>query len=117
MIRPRSDGQVRDIFEVMRGSATRIGEVLALRQCDVDLDADPPRVTISGTLVVQNKAGLHRQDYPKSHEPDRTVESESESESESVGSLGDVAQYETSFRLCYLRGPAGIIVALAEQIG
>ena len=31
--------------------------------------------------------------------------------------LGEVAQYETTFRLCYLRGPAGIIVALAEQIG
>ncbi len=31
--------------------------------------------------------------------------------------LGDVAQYEDTFRLCYLRGPAGIIVALAEQIG
>ena len=31
--------------------------------------------------------------------------------------LGEVAQYETMFRLCYLRGPAGIVVALAEQIG
>src|SRR5689334_21048393 len=31
--------------------------------------------------------------------------------------LGEVAQYEQIFRLCYLRGPAGIIVALAEQIG
>jgi hypothetical protein len=30
--------------------------------------------------------------------------------------LGGVAQYEDSYRLCYLRGPAGIIVALAEQI-
>jgi catechol 2,3-dioxygenase-like lactoylglutathione lyase family enzyme len=30
--------------------------------------------------------------------------------------LGEVAQYEDSHRLCYLRGPAGIIVALAEQI-
>jgi hypothetical protein len=30
--------------------------------------------------------------------------------------LGEVAQYESIFRLCYLRGPAGIIVALAEQI-
>ena len=30
--------------------------------------------------------------------------------------LGAVAQYEDSYRLCYLRGPAGIIVALAEQI-
>jgi catechol 2,3-dioxygenase-like lactoylglutathione lyase family enzyme len=31
--------------------------------------------------------------------------------------LGEVAQYEDSYWLCYLRGPAGIIVALAEQIG
>jgi catechol 2,3-dioxygenase-like lactoylglutathione lyase family enzyme len=31
--------------------------------------------------------------------------------------LGEVAQYEHSYRLCYLRGPAGIVVALAEQIG
>ena len=31
--------------------------------------------------------------------------------------LGEVAQYETIYRLCYLRGPSGIIVALAEQIG
>ena len=30
--------------------------------------------------------------------------------------LGEVAQYANIFRLCYLRGPAGIIVALAEQI-
>ncbi len=31
--------------------------------------------------------------------------------------FGDVAQYEDKYRLCYLRGPAGIIVALAEQLG
>lgn len=31
--------------------------------------------------------------------------------------LGGVAQFESVFRLCYLRGPAGIIVGLAEQIG
>jgi catechol 2,3-dioxygenase-like lactoylglutathione lyase family enzyme len=31
--------------------------------------------------------------------------------------LGEVAQFERTFRLCYLRGPAGIIVALAEHIG
>jgi catechol 2,3-dioxygenase-like lactoylglutathione lyase family enzyme len=30
--------------------------------------------------------------------------------------LGEVAQYENIFLLCYLRGPAGIIIALAEQI-
>ncbi|MFF7633015.1 VOC family protein [Kitasatospora sp. NPDC008050] len=31
--------------------------------------------------------------------------------------LGEVTQFESAFRLCYLRGPAGVIVALAEQIG
>ena len=30
--------------------------------------------------------------------------------------LGELVQYEDSYRLCYLRGPAGIIVALAEQL-
>jgi predicted enzyme related to lactoylglutathione lyase len=30
--------------------------------------------------------------------------------------LGGVARYEDLYRLCYLRGPAGIIVALAEQL-
>ncbi|HEY2548955.1 MAG TPA: VOC family protein [Streptosporangiaceae bacterium] len=31
--------------------------------------------------------------------------------------LGEVGQFENMFLLCYLRGPSGIIVALAEQIG
>lgn len=31
--------------------------------------------------------------------------------------LGEVANYENVYRLCYLRGPAGIIVALAERVG
>ena len=30
--------------------------------------------------------------------------------------VGDLVQYEDSYRLCYVRGPAGIIVALAEQL-
>ncbi|MFL6090250.1 MAG: VOC family protein [Aeromicrobium sp.] len=30
--------------------------------------------------------------------------------------LGQVANYEDVFRLCYLRGPSGIIVALAERM-
>ena len=29
---------------------------------------------------------------------------------------GELAQYEDSYRLCYVRGPEGIIVALAEQL-
>jgi catechol 2,3-dioxygenase-like lactoylglutathione lyase family enzyme len=30
--------------------------------------------------------------------------------------VGEVAQYENMYRLCYMRGPAGIIVALAEEL-
>lgn len=31
--------------------------------------------------------------------------------------IGEVVQYEDTYRLCYIRGPEGIIVALAEQLG
>ena len=31
--------------------------------------------------------------------------------------IGEVAQYEDAYRLCFLRGPSGVIVALAEPLG
>jgi catechol 2,3-dioxygenase-like lactoylglutathione lyase family enzyme len=31
--------------------------------------------------------------------------------------VGEVERYEDSYRLCYVRGPEGVIVELAEQIG
>jgi catechol 2,3-dioxygenase-like lactoylglutathione lyase family enzyme len=31
--------------------------------------------------------------------------------------VGEVVQYEDSYRLCYVRGPEGIIIALAEKLG
>jgi len=30
--------------------------------------------------------------------------------------VGEIAQYEDSYRLCYVRGPEGIVVGLAEQL-
>ena len=30
--------------------------------------------------------------------------------------VGEIAQYENSYRLCFLRGPEGIIIGLAEQL-
>lgn len=30
--------------------------------------------------------------------------------------VGDVAQYQDSYRLCYVRGPEGIVVGLAESL-
>jgi catechol 2,3-dioxygenase-like lactoylglutathione lyase family enzyme len=31
--------------------------------------------------------------------------------------IGEVVRYDDQFRLCYLRGPEGIIIALAEPLG
>jgi catechol 2,3-dioxygenase-like lactoylglutathione lyase family enzyme len=31
--------------------------------------------------------------------------------------VGEVVQYENSYRLCYIRGPEGILIGLAEQLG
>jgi catechol 2,3-dioxygenase-like lactoylglutathione lyase family enzyme len=30
--------------------------------------------------------------------------------------VGEIAQYEDSYRLCFLRGPEGIVIGLAEQL-
>ena len=30
--------------------------------------------------------------------------------------VGEIAQYENSYRLCFMRGPEGIIVGLSEQL-
>jgi catechol 2,3-dioxygenase-like lactoylglutathione lyase family enzyme len=31
--------------------------------------------------------------------------------------VGEVAQYKDLYRLCYVRGPEGILIALAEELG
>jgi catechol 2,3-dioxygenase-like lactoylglutathione lyase family enzyme len=33
-----------------------------------------------------------------------------------VERVGALEEYEDSYRLCYVRGPAGIIIALAQQL-
>ena len=31
--------------------------------------------------------------------------------------IGEIVQYEDMYRLCYIRGPEGVMIALAEQLG
>ena len=31
--------------------------------------------------------------------------------------VGEVVQYENMYRLCYIRGPEGILIGLAQQLG
>ena len=37
--------------------------------------------------------------------------------SDGYGLVGEIGQYENSWRMAYVRGPEGIIVSLAERIG
>ena len=72
----------------------------------------PPLVAVEPAVAPPNTLGL------------RSVMFAVENLDESVASLraggaeliGEVVQYEDLYRLCYLRGPAGIIVALAEEL-
>ncbi len=70
---PKPDGQLGAIIEVMLGTSARIGEVLAIRKCDVDVTADPPTVTLCGTIVSPKGKSTYRQDHPKSESSIRTV--------------------------------------------
>lgn len=70
---PKPDGQLGAIIEVMLGTSARIGEVLALRRCDVDLTASPPSAHICGTIVSPKGAPTHRQDHPKTRSSRRRV--------------------------------------------
>lgn len=62
---PRPDGQLVQIIEVMLGTSARIGEVLAIRLCDLDLGGAIPTIRISGTIVSRTGEATHRQDHPK----------------------------------------------------
>lgn len=54
---PRPDGQVRDIIEVLLGTAMRPGEVLALRPCDIDDRPGGMIATVRGTVGQLKGAG------------------------------------------------------------
>lgn len=70
---PRPDGQLEQIIEVMLGTSARIGEVLAIRKCDVDVTSSPATVRICGTIVSHKGQPTMRQPSPKTAKSVRTV--------------------------------------------
>ncbi|TGN65814.1 site-specific integrase [Nocardioides eburneiflavus] len=70
---PPPDGQLEQIIEVMLGTSARIGEVLAIRKCDVDVTRSPATVRLCGTIVSPAGKPTHRQPHPKTMTSTRTV--------------------------------------------
>lgn len=70
---PKPDGQLEVIIEVMLGSSLRIGEVLALRKCDIDLTTTPATLMVSGTIVSPKGKATHGQPHPKTRTSVRRI--------------------------------------------
>lgn len=73
---PRRGLMLPGFVELLAATGVRPGEVLAIRWVDVDLLADPPTVTVTGTVQdsgrIAGKA-LHRQEERKGGAPAHTV--------------------------------------------
>jgi catechol 2,3-dioxygenase-like lactoylglutathione lyase family enzyme len=72
----------------------------------------PPLVELQPAIAPPNALGLRSVMFTVESVDDTLVRLRD------VGAelIGEVAQYEEMYRVCYLRGPAGIIVALAEEL-
>lgn len=70
---PPPDDQLAQLFELMLGTSARVGEALAVRRCDVDLEAGQPLVSITGTIVFVRGQGFLRQPHPKHSRYWRTI--------------------------------------------
>ena len=70
---PKPDGQLEQIIETMLGTSARIGEVLAIRKCDVDVTVLPATVRICGTIVSPTGKPTYRQHQPKTAKSTRVV--------------------------------------------
>ncbi len=62
-----------DIIDLMLATGARIGEVLALRWSDIEIDAARPILTINGTIKTEPGRGTYRKATPKSAAGVRTV--------------------------------------------
>lgn len=71
---PRPNARLlENVMWIMVGTSARIGEVLALRRCDVDVTANPPTILIAGTITQTKAEGLRRKPAPKRTRQKRRV--------------------------------------------
>lgn len=72
-----------------------------------------PRAAPSDSTAPANASGIRHLTFAVD-DVDATV---ARLEAHGAELVGEIVQYENSYRLCYLRGPEGIIVELAEALG
>jgi catechol 2,3-dioxygenase-like lactoylglutathione lyase family enzyme len=72
----------------------------------------PKALTLKPDIFPPNALGLHRVMFAV----DDIEETLARLRPHGAELVGEVMRYEDSYRLCYLRGPSGIILALAEQL-
>ena len=70
---PKATRDMADIIDLMLATGCRIGEILALRWSDLNLDGDLPTLTVSGTIKSETGKGTYRKPTPKSDASRRTV--------------------------------------------
>lgn len=71
---PKASTDLRDVIDLMLATGCRIGEVLALRWVDIDMLADTPTLTVSGTIKTEKGRGTYRKPRPKTDNGLRTLE-------------------------------------------
>ncbi|APX00390.1 site-specific integrase [Arthrobacter sp. QXT-31] len=69
---PKPTGRLSDVVQFLLSTGMRIGEGLAVRWDDVQIEGDNIWVTVSGTLV-EDSGVFDRQTYPKSNKSHRTL--------------------------------------------
>lgn len=57
---PKATSDMADVVDLILATGARIGEVLALRWTDADLDSKPPTLTFSGTIKTEPGNGTYR---------------------------------------------------------
>jgi catechol 2,3-dioxygenase-like lactoylglutathione lyase family enzyme len=73
----------------------------------------PPAVRVEPELAPANALGIRRIMFAVEDIDDVVARLRSHG----AELVGEIAQYEDVYRLCFLRGPEGIIIGLAEKLG
>ena len=73
----------------------------------------PPAVRAEPELAPANTLGIRRIMFAVDHLDDVVARLRSHG----AELVGEIAQYEDIYRLCFVRGPEGIIIGLSEQLG